>query len=93
MSYARGLALAALASSALAGLGHAFSASADVMNSFGNAVDGLPPELLRMIGPQRGHTQGSSRDTEHERMRNRMRRLTRQQQRRAHPGARRSLYA
>lgn len=68
------------AAAAISALGHQFSVGAEAMTSFGASAD-LPPQLLSMIGPQRGHTQGSHRDTDHERHRNRLARAARRTER------------
>lgn len=75
--------LAGLAAAALAvgGLGRSTRSSFAALENF---RDSIPPELAQQIGNRRfggGNTQGSSRDTDHERHLNRLARKARRQTR------------
>lgn len=74
--------LAGLAAAALAGIGGQFAAGAVGLNALSNAIGDLPPSLSNIAYGPGGHTQGSSRDVDHERHLNRLARHARRQTRR-----------
>jgi hypothetical protein len=87
MSFARGLALAALAASSLVGLSNRYGEGIDAAQKFLTATNDLEGLIARRMSSGRSHYLGhkgqTAKKVDRQRRRNQMRRLTHQQQRRA----------